>query len=102
VTTPCEHPDFVARVECNRVARSDDDPTIIGYAADLHIECASCGEPFIFFGAPVGLMPDRPTISADGLELRTPIRPQSADPNFGLGLTGFIARVLEGNPGRNN
>lgn len=98
----CEHEDFSAVVEVNRLAASDDDPTIVGYSADVRVECASCGERFVFVGAPVGLLPTKPACSVDGLELRVPLRPQSADPHFGMGLAGFAARVREGETATSN
>lgn len=94
----CAHEDFEAIVYVDRLTASDDDPTVVGFSADIRIRCLHCGDTMVFFGAglPVGMVWDRPAISVDGTELRCPIRPQSADPSFGLGLAGFQARLVEG------
>lgn len=86
---PCEHPNTEAWVGVNRLTRSDDDPTIVAYSADIKINCGDCGEPFRFTGVQAGLHPARPMCSPDETELRVPIRPASADSDFGLGLPGF-------------
>lgn len=104
---PCLHPDFAVFVDVGRIlpdGSDESDMTIppAGYVAEILVQCAACDERFVFVGAPVGGMPDKPCISPDGLELRAPLRPQSADPHFGLGLAGFIARVQEGEAGHAN
>lgn len=45
-----------------------------GWYADIRINCAWCGQPFQWIG-PMGISPDQPMVSADGLELRAPMRP---------------------------
>lgn|ERR1019366_289751 len=94
----CVHMDFNANVECHRLTRSDDDPTVVGYVAEVMIWCAACDEPMVFHGAGlrVGGLSDRPCISVGGQEVRMPFRPLSADPNTGLGIAGFEMRVSEG------
>jgi hypothetical protein len=84
----CPHEDFAASVEVNRLSGAEGGP-IDAYSADLRISCAGCGEPFRFIGVPAGLMPDRPACSVGEDELHLPIRPASADPDFGLGIPGF-------------
>jgi hypothetical protein len=86
---PCPHEDFAATVEVNRLQRSDTDPTVTGYFADIRVECTQCGEPFRWTGVEAGVSPARPMCSVDETELRAPIRPASADPDFGLGLPGY-------------
>jgi hypothetical protein len=98
----CDHENFISNVEVNRLQRSDEDSTIVGFSADIRIRCVACDEPFVFHGVPIGLLSDRPCISVDGTELRAPLRPQSSDPHFGLGLAGFEARVREGDPTSRN
>lgn len=98
----CLHEDFIARVDVIRLQKTEDNPEIHGYTCEMKVECADCHEPMVFVGVPVGLLPNRPTMSPDGLELRTPIRPQSSDPHFGLGIPGFIARVAEGEMASDN
>lgn len=87
----CEHPDFSVLAEVHRLTAHDDGP-VVGYSANLHIQCIACGEPFRWIGAPAGLMPNRPCVSPDETELRAPIRPASSDPDFGLGIPGFAIR----------
>jgi len=91
----CPHQDFEACVEVNRIAASDDDPTIVGYSADVTVRCASCHEPFRWTGLDAGLSPARPMCSADEATMRAPLRPASADPDFGLGLPGFAVGYRE-------
>lgn len=97
----CEHEDFAAFVDVARVTSEEGGP-VAGFYAEVRVECVQCAEPFVFRGLPVGLSQAQPCISPDGLELRVPCLPQSADPHFGLGLPGFAARVREGEPGARN
>ena len=85
----CPHDDFATDTTVNRLAKSDGDPTIVGYSADLRIECIGCGEKFRFIGVQVGLSPHRPMCSVDETDLRIPIRPASSDRDFGMGIPGF-------------
>lgn len=86
---PCPHEDFNAYVEVNRLTASDSDPTVIGYHADIKVNCRNCGEPFRWTGVQAGMSQAHPMCSVDETELRAPLRPASADPDFGLGLPGF-------------
>lgn len=90
----CPHENFAANVEVNRLTASDDDPTVIGYTADIRVECAQCGEKFRWIGVPAGMSPVHPAVSVDETELRAPIRPASTDPDFGLGIPGFAIRQV--------
>lgn len=93
---PCPHADFKAVVEVTRIAASDDDPTIIGYTAEIHVWCVDCDEPFRWTGPyDVGMAPNRPCVDPAGTELRAPIRPASADPDFGMGLGGFVVQFRD-------
>lgn len=102
----CPHPDFAAFVEVNRLTAHDritscvpdDDPPVIGYSADIRVTCLACGEAFRWTGVPAGLSPARPTCSVDETTLHAPLRPASADPDFGLGLPGFSITYREGDP----
>jgi hypothetical protein len=85
----CPHENFAANVDVNRLTASDDDPTVIGFSADIRVECADCGERMRWSGVQAGLKPDRPMCSVDEFELRAPLRPASADRDFGLGIPGF-------------
>lgn len=93
---PCPHENFDAFVEVNRVTASDNDPTAVGYHADAKVSCYDCGEPFRWTGVKAGMSQGRPMCSVDETELRAPLRPASADPDFGLGLPGFSVRYREG------
>lgn len=94
----CGHEDFEAHVEVNRLTHGND-PAVIGYAAEVKIDCARCGEKFRFIGMPAGMMPDRPACSPDETEARLPIRPASSDDDFGMGIPGFAVRYHEGEQG---
>lgn len=91
----CEHPEFVARVDVDRITHGDDDPTIIAFGATLTINCVACNEVFRFIGMDAGLLPNRPMCSVDESEARLPIRPASSDPDFGLGIPGFAVKMRE-------
>ncbi|MGW6292448.1 hypothetical protein [Streptomyces sp. NPDC055058] len=92
----CPHENFAAHVDVARITRSDTDPTVIGYSADIKVNCTDCDEPFRWTGVPAGLSPRQPMCSIDETELHAPLRPASADPDFGLGLPGFSVRYREG------
>jgi hypothetical protein len=85
---PCPHPDFVAEVSVGRIlGETGQEP--IGYAAEIRVNCVACGEPFRWTGVQAGLSSGRPMCSPDETELRAPLRPASADPDFGMGLPGY-------------
>ncbi|MEU7403831.1 hypothetical protein [Streptomyces sp. NPDC044948] len=93
---PCPHEDFEAYVDVTRLTGSDTDPTVVGYAASITIRCAGCKEKFRWTGVPAGSSPRQPMCSIDETELRAPLRPASADPDFGMGLPGFAVHYREG------
>lgn len=85
---PCPHRNFGAIVDVHRlINESDGQPA--GYYADITVHCTDCAEPFRWTGLQAGLNPRRPMVSPDETELRAPLRPASADPDFGMGLPGF-------------
>jgi hypothetical protein len=94
----CEHLNFDATVAVIRRAATDDGP-VEGYMADITVGCRDCGEPFRWIGAPAGLLPTQPCVSVDETELHAPLRPASADPDFGLGIPGFAVRAVTQGPG---
>lgn len=98
----CAHEDFMATVDVARVAANEITGPIEGFYAEIHLHCAHCAEPFVFRGVPVGLSQARPMMSADATELRVPCLPQSADPHFGMGIPGFVARVRDGETSTSN
>jgi hypothetical protein len=97
---PCRHENFAVHAVVNRLTRSDDDPAVIGYFADIRVWCEDCQEPFRWNGMPAGISPAHPTCSVDETELHAPLRPASADPDFGMGLPGFAISYRPRLPGR--
>jgi len=93
----CPHGDFVANVAVNRLVRSDDDPTVTGYSADITVNCGECGEPFRWTGLRAGMNMGHPMCSVDETVLVAPLRPASADPDFGMGLPGYAIQFRDGN-----
>ncbi|WP_019060006.1 hypothetical protein [Streptomyces prunicolor] len=90
---PCPHDNFDAYIDVNRVTATD--PTVVGYHADIKVNCRDCREPFRWTGVPAGMSQRHPACSVDETELRAPLRPASADPDFGLGLPGFAINYRE-------
>jgi len=86
---PCPHEHFEAYVEINRVLADENDTGPAYFMADITVECAGCSEPFRWSGVQAGMIPSRPMCSVDEKTLHAPLRPASADPDFGLGLPGF-------------
>lgn len=84
----CDHEDFAATVEVNRVTSREGGP-VVGYSADIRVNCVGCGEPFRWTGLKSGLSPRMPMCSPDETEMRAPLRPASSDPDFGLEIPGF-------------
>ncbi len=90
---PCPHENFAATVEVNRIGTGDStDGTPAAYMADIRVRCSNCDEPFRWTGVPAGLSYAHPMVSVDETELHAPMRPASADPDFGMGLPGFSIR----------
>jgi hypothetical protein len=88
----CAHENFDAYVEVGRITDSDG-TAVIAYAANIRVECAGCREPFRWTGLKAGLSPAGPMCSVDETEMRAPLRPASADPDFGLGIPGFAVEA---------
>jgi len=87
---PCRHLRFAAQVDVNRVGEGETaDGMPRAYVADVRVSCEDCGEPFRFTGLRAGLSFAHPMVSVDETELHAPIRPASADPDFGMGMPGF-------------
>lgn len=89
---PCEHMNFNAVVGVHRLQDVEDGP-VVGYAAEVRVQCAECEEDFIWIGCNPGLSPRGPRVSVDQKELRIPLKPASADLNFGMNLPGFDIKV---------
>lgn len=98
---PCPHLNWRAQVDVTGITEVEEGPAVC-YYADVKVWCEACDEPMVFRGAPIGVGPDRPHLSADGTELRAPCVPKSWDPRSGLGLAGVRMRIEEGEGQRNN
>lgn len=73
----CDHLRFKVNAEVNRLTEANE-VTVIGYTADIRINCMDCGLPFEFIGVDAGMMPNKPMASVDAQELRAPIRPKGS------------------------
>ena len=91
----CPHEDFRADVEVNRLLAADDDPTVVGYVADISVSCVQCGEKFRWIGLAPGMSSGRPMVSIDAVTMHAPLRPASAGADFGLGLPGFHVDIWQ-------
>lgn len=93
----CQHLEFAAVVDVGRI-NPDEQGMPAAYIAEITVSCApppeGCGEPFRWSGAPAGLSFRHPTVSVDEKTLNAPIRPASADPDFGMGLPGFAIQQV--------
>lgn len=94
----CPHENFTAAVTVDRIIDDTDQTVMTGCYAAITVSCADCGEPFRWTGLDAGLSATQPRCSPDETELRAPIRPASADPDFGMGLPGYAIRY-RGGPG---
>lgn len=95
---PCPHLNFDAWVEVNRLTSVEDGP-VTGYSADIRVACRDCKEPFRWTGLEAGMSMAHPMCSVDETLLVAPLRPASADPDFGLGLPGYAVRFREADHG---
>ena len=90
----CNHDtDTNATVNVARITQSETDDTVVAWMAEIQVECRSCGEPFRWNGVQAGLNYARPMCTVDEKTLLAPMRPASADPDFGLGLPGFAVNM---------
>lgn len=91
---PCPHLNFAVDVAVNRIGEAE---TVNGlpraYVADIKVRCVDCDEPFRWTGLRAGLSHTHPMVNVDETELRAPLRPASADPDFGMGIPGFAIAV---------
>ena len=73
----CEHLNFQAEVDVNRIKADEKDTTSPHrWMADVRIQCADCGIPMRFIGLPAGMDLNSPCISVDAQEARLPIAPK--------------------------
>lgn len=78
----CEHMNFSATVNVGRITDNHDETKVIAFSADVRVSCADCGEDFIFLCPTSGMLPDRPAVSVDGLEMRLPLAPAGHPDGF--------------------
>lgn len=97
----CAHDEFVVLGEVNRLTQVEGGP-VTGYSLDLTVSCVQCDERFVFIGAQSGLSPRRPMVSANGQELRAPIRPASAPEGWGEDGPEVTVRALWAHDPRQN
>lgn len=82
---------FAVQANVCRIAKSDEDPTIIGFTTDITVKCADCGLPFEWIGFEAGMMPDRAMVDTSAQELRAPIKPKGS--LLMPGIPGFTVRA---------
>jgi hypothetical protein len=97
---PCPHETFGVTAEINRIVANESAPESapVAFSADIKVRCEDCGESFRWIGLQAGMNPRRPMVSLDETELRAPLRPASADPDFGPGIPGFAIGYRPGPP----
>lgn len=78
----CDHRTFEAIVNVVRLTDGDDGP-LKGFTTEIRVSCSDCRMPFEFVGIAGGFHPAEPRVSADGIELRAPIKPSSAVEEMG-------------------
>lgn len=72
----CEHMNFSARVEVQRLTDGEGG-AVLNFLADITVRCAECDIPFHFVGmaANTGLSFKHPTANVGATELHAPIAP---------------------------
>lgn len=70
----CQHLEFKALVNVARVLDGETEK-ISYFMAEIEVECAECGQKFVFEGLPRGFNPNEPTSSCFGLKANLPIHP---------------------------
>ncbi len=92
---PCPHLNFDADVQVARIVQ-DEQPGAAPHAfmCEVTVHCTDCKEPFRFNGLTAGMSFTHPMVSVDEKTLRAPIRPASADPDFGFGIPGFAIKAV--------
>ena len=88
----CEHLNFVAEVDVNRLSTKEDG-RIDQYSADVRIKCAECDLPFRFIGLPAGLDLNGAATSVNAEEARLAIAPKGQVISvMENGVSGFSIR----------
>lgn len=72
----CKHENFSARVDCNRLAKSDSpNATPHLFTAELSVKCEKCGGDFMFDGLPWMISLRQPCVNVTQTTAELPIRP---------------------------
>lgn len=82
----CEHPDFHAEVDVNRLA------DIKRFSASVRIRCAKCGVQMRFLGLPRGVDLNGAATSIDACEANLAIHPKGEDVQDFKGVHGFTVK----------
>jgi len=94
---PCPHENFDAVVQIGRILGEEDGPPI-AFVAEVTVNCVAapqgCGESFRWNGLRAGMSYAHPMVSPDERTMLAPLRPASADPDFGLGLPGYAIQQV--------
>jgi hypothetical protein len=93
----CEHMQLSPAVSFEQI-RDEATEEVLGLVVSLQVRCGACGEEFRFTGAPVGMSGEHPTVSLDEGTLLAPLRPASADRDFGLGVPGYAVSPWAARP----
>ncbi len=90
----CPHLNFFTDVSVGRLQKSESDPTIHRYQADIRIICEDCKLPFRFIGLPAGIDLNGAAVSIDGTEGRFAIAPKGEvlTPLESTEVQGFTVR----------
>lgn len=96
MASECSHDNHEAFVEVYQITADDKPHKVIGFSAELRINCADCREAFEFIGLPCGMSPSKPTADVPATTARLPIKPASAPEDFGRGIPGFHIRFTGG------
>ena len=74
----CQHENFEARVDVNRLTRGEGGE-VYAYHADIRVKCSQCGEEFTFPGFANGISSHEARVSIDGKVLGVPLKPASQE-----------------------
>jgi hypothetical protein len=89
----CEHNEFHASVDVQRLVNATDGP-VVGYRADIKVKCGAYKTEFEWMGVNPGLNAGYPTSDLSYTELTAPLRPVGSDPDFGLDLPGYSVEIF--------
>jgi hypothetical protein len=96
---PCPHRTFFVQADVYRLGEEDPGSggAPMAYNLEIQVRCEDegCGEKFRFNGVRAGLSQQHPMCNVDETVLNAPIRPASADPDFGQGIPGFAIQVVK-------